>query len=76
MAVQRRTHRPPALTPTATRRSSPLGAEAGRRFSWRADRRQKLHELGRAFGLTDDSHDPDGRDAGERDPEGGEESPE
>jgi hypothetical protein len=26
------------------------------RFRWRPDRRQKLHELGRAFELTEDAH--------------------
>jgi hypothetical protein len=36
------------------------GGGSGWRFSWRIDRLQKLHELGRAFGLTDGSEQPVG----------------
>lgn len=35
------------------------GGGSGWRFSWRIDRLRKLHELGRAFGLTEDSKQPD-----------------
>ena len=31
------------------------GGGSGWRFSWRIDRLRKLHELGRAFELTEDS---------------------
>ena len=31
------------------------GGGSGWRFSWRIDRLRKLHELGRAFDLTEDS---------------------
>jgi len=31
------------------------GGGSGWRFSWRIDRLQKLHELGQAVGLTEDS---------------------
>ena len=46
------------------------GGGPGWRFSWRIDRLQKVHELGRSFGLTEDSNDPDDdgdeRDSGSR----------
>ena len=32
---------------------------SGWRFAWRIDRLRKLHELGRAFDLTEDSTHPD-----------------
>jgi len=35
------------------------GGGSGWRFSWRIDRLRKLHELGRAFGMTEDSRHPD-----------------
>jgi len=46
------------------------GGGSGWRFSWRIDRLQKMHELGRAFGLTDDSRQPD-PDQADREPEQG-----
>jgi len=40
---------------------------SGWRFSWRIDRQQKLHALGRAFALTEESH-PEDDDEREPDP--------
>ena len=39
------------------------------RTSWRIDRLQKMHELGRAFGLTDDANDPPDVEPDERNSE-------
>jgi hypothetical protein len=44
------------------------GGGSGWRFSWRIDRLHALHELGRAFGLTEDSREPTPTDAAEPDP--------
>jgi hypothetical protein len=53
------------------------GGGSGWRFSWRIDRLQKLHdELGRAFGLTEDSTYPVDVDHAERDPDPLEHPPE
>jgi hypothetical protein len=48
------------------------GGGSGWRFSWRIDRLRKLHELGRAFELTEDSRDDGSHsddDVGERLPD-------
>jgi hypothetical protein len=39
----------------------------GWRFSWRPDRLQKLHDLGRSFDLTEDSQLPVAQSNGEPD---------
>ena len=47
------------------------GGGSGWRFSWRTDRLQKLHELGRSFELTEDSQrqtDPDDQEPEPREP--------
>ena len=45
------------------------GGGPGWRFSWRSDRLQKMHVLGRAFGPTDDANDPPDVEPGEQDPD-------
>jgi hypothetical protein len=44
------------------------GGESRSRTSWRIDRLRKMHELGRAFGLTDDAKYPPEVEIDERDP--------
>ena len=47
------------------RRDDNYHGGSGWRFSWRIDRLRKLHELGRAFGLTEDSPRDGGSPDGE-----------
>jgi hypothetical protein len=48
--------------------SGPIHGRSGWRFEWRPDRLQRLHELGRAFELTEDSRVADDGDQSESPP--------